>query len=95
MKADIKFSIPVSIFREDKQFVVYTPALDLSTSGKSYEEAKKRFGQAVLIFFDEIIKKGTLEEVLSELGWRKIRKRWSPPVPIAQNFEEFTVPLPV
>ena len=34
--------LPVSIFREDKHYIAYTPVLDLSTSAKSYEEVKKR-----------------------------------------------------
>lgn len=92
---NIKISLPVTIFREGKHFVAYTPVLDLSTSGKSFEEVKRRFEEAVFIFFEEIIKRETLEEVLSELGWQKVKKRWSPPVPIAQELEEFTVPLPV
>lgn len=91
----IKFSIPFSIFREGKQFVAHTPSLDLSTSGKSFEEAEKRFREVVLIFFDEIIKRGTLDEVLAGLGWKKIKKKWSAPVPIAQKIEEFTVPISV
>ena len=43
--------------------MAYTPALDLSTSGTTLEEAKKNFTEAVEIFFDEIVKMGTLEDV--------------------------------
>ena len=44
--------LPISIFREDKHYIAYTPVLDLSTSAKSYEEVKKRFHEVVAIFFD-------------------------------------------
>ena len=95
MKMNIKFSIPVSIFREGKYFVAYTPALDLSTSGKNFEEVKKRFEEIVLIFFEEIVSRGTLDEALGSLGWQKVKKQWLPPIPIVQKLEEFTIPLPV
>lgn len=62
-------NLPVSFLREADQFVAYTPALDLSTSGNTLEEVKKNFAEAVDIFFKEIISMGTLEEVLLDLGW--------------------------
>jgi len=64
--------LPVSIFKEGKHFVAYTPALDLSTSAKTFDEVKKRLFEAVQIFFEELTKKGTTEEVLKGLGWHKI-----------------------
>ena len=47
--------------------------LDLSTSGKNYKEAKKRFFEIVNIFFEEIIKKGNIENVLKDLGFKRFR----------------------
>ena len=94
-KAMLKFNLPVSILREGKKFIAYTPALDLSTSGESYKEAKKRFGEVVEIFFEEIIKKGTFEEVLRDLGWRRIQTKWSPPIVISQESQTIQVPVKV
>jgi len=91
--AFLEAKLSVSIFKEGKRFVAYTPVLDLSTSGKTYKEVKKRFAEIVNIFFEETIKKGTLDEALQELGWRKIHKQWQPPVLIAQESEEIKVPL--
>ncbi|MDP1629448.1 MAG: hypothetical protein Q8L57_02395 [bacterium] len=86
----IKFNlqIPISIFREGKHFIAYTPALDLSTSGKNYEQVKKRFNEVVAIFFEELIKKGTIDEVLENLGWQKVKKQWTPPSLISQESEK-------
>ena len=89
----LPISIPVSILREGKKFVAYTPVLDLSTSGADYEEVKARFYEAVGIFFQEILRKGTFEEVLQNLGWEKIRARWIPPVVIAHESQSIRVPL--
>ena len=85
--------LPVSVFKEGKSFIAYTPVLDLSTSGKTYEQVMERFDQIVEIFFDELTKKGTTEEVLLNLGWKKIKKHWSPPSLISQEFK--TVELAV
>jgi len=91
-KLNLEFKLPVSILREDKRFVAYTPALDLSTSGKSYKEAKKRFEEIVTIFFEELIKKGTLEEVLRSLGWKRVQSKWNPPIVISQESQTIRVP---
>ncbi len=79
------------ILKEKKRFVAYTPALDLSTSGSSYEQAKKRFEEIVHIFFDEIIKNDTLEQVLGDLGWVKTQRQWRSPVVISQETETLKV----
>jgi len=92
MKKIMFVKIPVSILKEGKRFVVYSPALDLSTSGKTYIEAKKRFAEIVDIFFEEIGKKGNTEVVLEELGWKKVQAQWQPPVVISQGSELFRVP---
>lgn len=85
--------LPVSIFKEGKQFVAYTPALDLSTSGKSYDEVKNRFQEIVGIFFEELVKKGTLEEVLTSLGLQKVKKQWEPPLVVSQGLEKVSLPI--
>lgn len=89
------FSLPVTILREKKRFVAYSPAVDLSTSGKSYNEVQKRFEELVAVFFEEIVNKGTVDEVLAELGWQKVKREWQPPVVISQQSESLSVPVRV
>ncbi len=88
----LEFKFPVSILREGKKYVAHTPSLDLSTSGKNYEEVKKRFNEIVNVFFEELIKKGTLEEALRDLGWRRVQAKWNPPVIISQESQTVRVP---
>ncbi|MDP2668969.1 MAG: hypothetical protein Q8P07_04010 [bacterium] len=85
--------LPVSVFKEGKCFIAYTSALDLSTSGKTYEQVMKRFDEVVEIFFEELTKNGSVEEVLLNLGWEKVKKHWSPPSLISQESKtiEFAV----
>ena len=92
-KFAIKFSLPVSILKEGKTFVAYTPALDLSTSGDSLKGARKNFNEAVNLFFEELVELGTLEEVLANLGWKKQNNVFEPPVVVANNTESFSIPL--
>ena len=83
----------MSILREKNRYIAYTTALDLSTSGRTYQEAKRRFGEAVNIFFEELEKMGTLDEVLQNLGWRKMQKQWQPPVVVSHESEIVRVPV--
>lgn len=94
-QAYFEFNLPVSIFKEGDYFIAYAPALDLSTAGKTFKEVKKRFQEAVQIFFEETSQRGTIEDVLAELGWSKVQKQWSPPPVIAHEPEKFKVPLPM
>ena len=86
-------NLPVSFLKEADQFVAYTPALDLSTSGITLEDARKNFAEAVELFFDEIIAMGTLEEVLLDLGWKKHEENFLPPIVISQGMESVRVPF--
>lgn len=81
----INYILPVNIFKEQDTFVAYTQALDLSTVGKTFDEVKKNFTEAVQIFFKEIIEKGTLEEVLKDYGWQKVNNQFFPPVQISNE----------
>jgi predicted RNase H-like HicB family nuclease len=90
-KTKLTFSLPVSFIKEGNRFVAYSPAIDLSTSGKTYKEAQKRFMEASSAFFEEISEQGTMDEVLRELGWRKVRRRWTPSMIISQESQEISV----
>lgn len=89
----VQVSLPVAILKEGNYFIAHSPVLDLSTSGKSFEQVKRRFNEAVDIFFEELIAKGTLDEVLTDLGWYKVQSKWTPPVVISQASESFKIPL--
>jgi len=91
-KAIQNLKLHVDFIKEGETFVAYSPALDLSTCGDTFEEAQKNFEEIVRIFFGELVKMGTLEEVLSSLGWRRSKKLWTPPTVIASQLQSFTVP---
>ena len=93
MKKDISLSLPVFITKQGRRFVAYTPALDISTSGTSEKDAKKKFGELVSLFLEEILEAGTVDDVLSELGWRKREKKWMPPKVVSSHYVAFPIPV--
>ncbi len=93
MKSRMNLKIPVTVFREGRSFIAYSPVLDLSTSGKNYKEVQRRFEEAVKIFFEELLEMGTIDEVLTGLGWIKMKNQWNAPIPVAQEFTNISVPL--
>jgi len=102
-KLNFQASLPVTFLREGDQFVAYTPGLDLSTTGDTFEQAKKRFGEIVQIFFEECLSMGTLDSVLTDLGWEKSKDKngkkgsgsWNPPVVVGQDVQKVSVPMMV
>ena len=78
-KSNISYSLPVTVFREGKAFVAYTPVLDLSSTGKTEAQAKQMFIEAVELFFEELTEMGTLDVVLKDLGWTKRDGTLHPP----------------
>ncbi|MBI3565756.1 MAG: hypothetical protein HY079_11210 [Elusimicrobia bacterium] len=75
IQIDYKANIPVLVAREDGAIVAYTPALNLGSCGRTQAEALKRLGDAINLFFSELIEMGTLDKALKELGWREAKDR--------------------
>lgn len=92
-KAQFEVQLPFSILKEGDQYIAHTPALDLSTSAKSFGEVRRRFVEVVGVFLEELQEKGTLDQVLSDLGWVKLHKQWTPPVLVAHESEKVALPI--
>lgn len=93
-KARLNFSLPVSILKEGNAYVAYSPAVDLSTVGDTFEEAQHRFEEASQLFFEELMAEGTLEEALLELGWQKADHQLVPPVVVSQQIQYLSLENP-
>ncbi len=89
----MSYSLPVTIFREGESFVAYTPALDLSSTGKTEQEARRMFAEAVETFFEELLEMGTLESVLGDLGWTKNKDEFEPPKVVEHSLISVQVPM--
>ena len=89
---NLSFSLHVLITKQGKRFVAYTPALDISTSGKTKKEAQARFVELSNLFLEEIINAGTTTIILSELGWTKGQKKWTSPKVISTRTVDLKIP---
>jgi len=65
----IKVSLQVMFYEEGDYFVAYCPALELSSYGETNKTAKSAFENAMTIFLEETMSRGTLEKELLSLGW--------------------------
>ena len=86
------FKLRVQITKEKGHYVAWAPALDLSTSGRSEQEARRRFKEAVSLFLVDLVSAGTVDEVLASLGWKKEPKFWSPPKIVKQQTVKVNIP---
>jgi len=57
------------IFAEGESYVAYSPHLDVSSCGKSPEEARANLRTAVRLFLEDAQEMGTLQEILQEAGY--------------------------
>ena len=73
----------VQIWKEGDQFVAHAMPLDVMSSGKTPEEARKALDEAVHLFLFTAMDIGTLEEVLQEVGYEVKEERWVSPSWIA------------
>ena len=85
--------LQVDFIKEGDTYIAYSSALDISTCGDTFLKAQKSFEKLVQIFFAELIKMGTLDDVLSSLGWKKSKSNWMPPTVIAHQLQSVTLPV--
>jgi predicted RNase H-like HicB family nuclease len=74
---DIEYT--VQIWRECNQFVAHAMPLDVMSSGKTTEEARKALDEAVHLFLVTAADIGTLDEILQETGYELKEGRWIGP----------------
>lgn len=72
--------------------MVFCPVLDVTGVGRTKKQAERRFQEAVEIFFEETLEKGTLNDVLTDLGWQRVKKMWEPPREVSHKFDAIQIP---
>ena len=74
----VSVEIPVQMWQEDDQIVVFSPALDLSSCGNDQEETMRNFEEAVELFFETAEGRHVMHDLLESLGWKAINNSWHP-----------------
>lgn len=73
----------VQIWKEGAQFIAHAMPLDVMSSGRTPEEARKALDEAVHLFLVTAADIGTLNEILEECGYELGKKGWQSPSWIA------------
>lgn len=69
----------VIVFNEGPAFIAYSPLLDISSCGKTPNEAKRMLKDAVKLFLEETEATGRQDDLLAEAGYRKVDGAWVAP----------------
>jgi len=88
---DIHFT--AQIFKEGRQYVAYSPELDISSCGGSESKARQNLLEAVRLFLEEAGKAGTLEQVLEESGYVRRKSAWQAPELVSTQRASLRLPL--
>jgi|HigsolmetaAR206D_1030411.scaffolds.fasta_scaffold07319_2 Uncharacterized conserved protein len=67
----IRFRLPAHVTREGDWFVAYCPAMDVSSQGRTRDEALSALTEAVTATLEFCIEQNTIDQVLRSLGFRQ------------------------
>lgn len=84
---------------EDGWHIAHCPPLDITTQGRTAEEAKKNLVEAADFFVVSCFERGTFEQALRELGWHVVHGHSmsgsvEPPKNLPAGGFRFPVPVP-
>jgi predicted RNase H-like HicB family nuclease len=65
----LAFKLGMYIFQEEGAWIVYCPALDLSSYGDTEEQAKQAFGEVLSITLHHELNRNTFIKDLQKHGW--------------------------
>lgn len=91
----VSVTVPVLFFKntETDNIVADCPALQITTSGRTLSETQKNFHDAFVLWYETIIKMGTLKNALIELGWKIFKHKQKVQLPKQINFSHRNVPV--
>lgn len=75
---DIQFNVEIWKDKETNCYIVHVPQLDVFSSGKTPEQARKNIKDAVKGFLKTANEIGTLKQILEEAGF-SFDKEWKAP----------------
>ena len=76
---EYRFQLVFYVFQEDGVYIAYCPSLDMSTSGKNFNEAVGNFYERFQLHVECCMEYGTLYDDLIAHGWKLRKKNIFPP----------------
>ncbi len=90
----IQFPITIKIIYEkeakDAPYVAYIPEFDISSCGKTEEEARKNVKESLELVIEELKKRNQLESYLKDLGFNIKKSSFFPKIIIEPFVVNFT-----
>ena len=80
-----RITFRAEILQEGDLYVGLSPELNVSSFGKTIEDARHSLHEAMEAFIEECEAMGTLEDVMSEAGFVKEHDTWVRRKPIAEE----------
>ena len=68
-KTEYRFDLGFYVFPENDYQVAFCPSLDISTTGKDFNDAVRNFYERFQIYIETCIEMGTLREDLMAHAW--------------------------
>lgn len=75
----MRIDYTVQIWKEGDQFIAHAMPIDVMSSGRSPDEARRALTEAVELFIETAREMGTLDEVLEECGYQFEKDAWVSP----------------
>ena len=75
------------------KFLEHTADIKFQAFGDSLEEAQRNFSEATKLFIETCIEKGTLNDVLADMGWVKRDNDWVPPLVVSHESQVVQIPF--
>jgi hypothetical protein len=88
----VQIEFTVQIWREGEQYIAHAMPLDVASSGDSPAAARAALDEAVRLFVKTADARGTLAEVLEEVGYAPDGARWRGPTWVGVEHASTTVP---
>lgn len=74
-----RFNIYYYVFQDEGLYIAYCPALDITTSGKDFNDAVAQFYENFQLYVECCVEDGTLIDDLIDHGWKLEGVRLTPP----------------
>jgi len=87
-----KIALTVEVWKEAGTHVAYAPELDISSCGKTANQAKSRLREAISLFIEEAERIGTLSDILKEAGSERQGNSYKPRRILTREKMQLTFP---
>ncbi|NQT27118.1 type II toxin-antitoxin system HicB family antitoxin [candidate division KSB1 bacterium] len=95
IEMSLKFRLPLTIKKEDGVFISCCPILDVYSQGYTEKEARDNLKEALVMFLESCIERGTLDTILKECGFKLSHEETLSTKPSLPRNSYIDIPIPL